>query len=218
MADEVKLHGVDGSPFVCRVKISLNLKRIDYQFVVEDLTNKSANLLKYNPVYKKVPVFVHNRNPISESLVILEYINDAWKGVPILPKDVHEKAQARFWAKFIDDKLTPALFKAIGSHGQEQDLAEAQESLQFLENELNVKGKKFFGGDNINLVDIAATFIAYWLGAAEEALGIEVVAKDKFPKLTEWCGNYINSQVVKDCLPPRDYLVSFFKKMFGKAQ
>ncbi|XP_076955345.1 putative glutathione S-transferase [Bidens hawaiensis] len=217
MADEVKLHGVDGSPFVCRAKIALNLKGIHYKFVVEDLTNKSGNLQKYNPVYKKVPVFVHNGKPVSESLVIVEYINDAWKGVPILPKDAHEKAQARFWAKFIDDKCAPAVFKAIISHGEEHVVAEAQEQLQFLENKLNVKGKKFFGGENINLVDIAATFIAYWVGAAEEALRIKVVTKDKFPKLTEWCGNYVNSQVVKECLPPREYLVSFFKKTFGKA-
>ncbi|XP_076955341.1 putative glutathione S-transferase isoform X1 [Bidens hawaiensis] len=217
MADEVKLYGVDGSPFVCRVKIALNLKKIDYKYVVEDLGNKSADLLKYNPVHKKVPVLVHNEKPISESLVIVEYIDDAWKGVPILSKDAYEKAQARFWAKFIDDKCIPALFKVIGSHGEEQAVAEAQKQLQFLENELNVKGKKFFGGGNINLVDIAATFIAYWVGAAEEALGIKLVTKDKFPKLIEWGGNYINCQVVKDGLPPREILVAFFKKRFGSA-
>ncbi|XP_076914359.1 putative glutathione S-transferase [Bidens hawaiensis] len=218
MADEVKLYGVNGSPFVCRVKIALNIKKIDYKYVVEDLSNKSADLLKYNPVHKKVPVFVHNGNSVSESLVIVEYIDNAWKGVPILPQDAYERAHARFWAKFIDDKCTPALFQAIGSHGEKQDVAEANEQLQFLENELHVKGKKFFGGDKISLVDIAATFIAYWVGAAEEALGIEVVSKDKFPKIKEWGGNYINNQVVKGGLPARDFLYSFFKKRFGNAQ
>ncbi|XP_076908099.1 putative glutathione S-transferase [Bidens hawaiensis] len=217
MADEVKLYGFPGSPYVSRVTTALKLKGINYEFVVEDLGNKSADLLKYNPVYKKVPVLVHNGKPISESLLIVEYIDDVWKGVPVLPQDAYEKAQARFWAKFIDDKCMPAIFKAIGSHGQEQAVAEAHEQLQFLENELNVKGKKFFGGDNINLVDIAATFIAYWLGAAEEALGITVLSKDKFPKITEWCGNYINCQAVKGDLLPREALVAFFKKRFGNA-
>ncbi|XP_076908081.1 putative glutathione S-transferase [Bidens hawaiensis] len=217
MADEVKLYGVPGSPYVSRVTTALNLKGINYEFVVEDLSSKSADLLKYNPIHKKIPVLVHNGKPISESLVIVEYIDDAWKGVPILPEDPYEKAQARFWAKFIDDKCMPAIFKAITSLGEEQAVAEAQEQLQFLENELNVKGKKFFGGDNINLVDIAATFIAYWLGAAEEALGITVLSKDKFPKIIEWSGNYINCQVVKDDLLPREALVAFFKKRFGNA-
>ncbi|KAM0026539.1 putative glutathione transferase [Helianthus debilis subsp. tardiflorus] len=90
MADEVKLYGVEISPFVTRVKIALNLKGINYEFIQEDLNNKSPDLLKYNPVYNKVPVLVHNGNPISESVVIIEYIDDVWKGVPIMPRCLRE--------------------------------------------------------------------------------------------------------------------------------
>ncbi|KAI3787076.1 hypothetical protein L1987_41262 [Smallanthus sonchifolius] len=215
MADEVKLYGFDESPFACRIRIVLNLKGIKYDFVVEDLFNKSADLLKNNPVNKTVPVLLHKGNPISESLVIIEYLDDVWKEVPILPEDAYRKGQDRFWAKFIDDKCTPALLKTFSCRGEEQALSEAHEQLQFLENEL--EGKKFFGGDNINVVDIAATTIAFWLGAAEEALGIKVLTKDKFPKITEWSANYINCQVVKDNLPTKENLVAGFKKLFGVA-
>lgn len=105
MADEVKLYGAMGSPFVCRVKIALNMKGIKYENLEEDIFNKSADLLKYNPIHKKVPVLLHNGNPISESLVIIEYIDDVWKGIPILPQDSYERSIARFWAKFLDDKV-----------------------------------------------------------------------------------------------------------------
>ncbi|KAJ0560483.1 putative glutathione transferase [Helianthus annuus] len=64
-------------------------------------------------------------------------------------------------------KCIPAIYN---SYGNVQAVAEATEPLQFLENELNVKGKKFFGGDNIGLVDICACYMAFWVGAAEEAL------------------------------------------------
>jgi len=103
--EELTLLGVMGSPFLHRVQIALKLKGIEYKYVEDDLNNKSDLLLKYNPVYKMIPVLVHNDNPISESVVILEYIDDAWKHNPILPSDPYQRAQARFWAKFIDDKV-----------------------------------------------------------------------------------------------------------------
>lgn len=102
----VKLLGSVGSPFVIRVQIALVLKGIDYKFVPENLANKSELLLKYNPVYKKIPVFVHNEKPLSESLVILEYIDETWKENPIFPSDPYQRAMARFWSKFIDDKVS----------------------------------------------------------------------------------------------------------------
>ncbi|GKE46557.1 probable glutathione S-transferase [Tanacetum coccineum] len=111
----------------------------------------------------------------------------------------------------------PLAFKVFGSNGDAQAIAEACEPLQILENELKAKGTKFFGGDNINLVDLAGDFVAYWLGTVEEATEIKFFTEDKFPKLTEWADNFVNCQAVKEILPPRDHLVAFFRKRFGKA-
>lgn len=105
MAEEVKLFKSWSSPFGIRIVWALKLKRIQYDSVDEDLSNKSPLLLQYNPVHKKIPVLVHNGKPIAESLVILEYIEETWKQYPLLPEDPQERAAARFWAKFGDDKV-----------------------------------------------------------------------------------------------------------------
>ena len=88
-----------------RVELALKLKGISYEYVEEDMFNKSPLVFKYNPVYKRLPILVHNGNPIIESLIILEYIDETWKNGPqIFPADPYKIAKVRCWASFIQQK------------------------------------------------------------------------------------------------------------------
>ncbi|KAK4480989.1 hypothetical protein RD792_011857 [Penstemon davidsonii] len=209
----VKLFGCWYSPFSRRVEMALKLKGVEYEYIEEDLSNKSPLLLKYNPIYKKVPVLLHNDKPIAESSVIIEYIDETWEGPSILPKDPYERAMARFWVKFIDEKCAVAMWKACSSSGEEGEKAkeEAAQLLKFLEEEL--KDKKFFGGDNIGLVDISANFIGYWFGIVQELKGLELLTKEKYPNFCEWVDEYINNNFVKENLPLKDKMIEIFKAL-----
>uniref|UniRef100_M8BUV3 Glutathione S-transferase n=1 Tax=Aegilops tauschii TaxID=37682 RepID=M8BUV3_AEGTA len=48
---ELKLVGMWASPFMVRVQIALRLKGLSYEYVEEDLQNKSELLLRSNPVH-----------------------------------------------------------------------------------------------------------------------------------------------------------------------
>ncbi|XVF85460.1 hypothetical protein PTKIN_Ptkin17bG0119700 [Pterospermum kingtungense] len=98
--DKVMLLGIWASPYTKRVELGLKLKGIPYEYKEEDMFNKSPSVFKYNPVYKRLPVLVHNGNPIVESAIILQYIDETWQNGPrIVPDDPYRRAKARFWDK-----------------------------------------------------------------------------------------------------------------------
>ena len=103
---EVKLFGMWASPAVRRVEWALKIKGIEYEYIEEDLSNKSTSLLEYNPINKQVPVLLHKGKPIVESLVMIEYIDEVWKHNPILPEDPYERTKARFWATYGEGEVT----------------------------------------------------------------------------------------------------------------
>ncbi|KDP39591.1 hypothetical protein JCGZ_02611 [Jatropha curcas] len=210
MAGEVKLLKSWSSPFALRIVWALKLKGIQYDSIDEDMTNKSPLLLQYNPVHKKIPVFVHNGKPIAESFVILEYIDEMWKHYPLLPQDPHKRATARFLAKFGDEKVMKSLWAISITKGKEQEEASAKatENLKYLEEALT--GKRFFGGEKIGFLDIALGWLANVVPVVEEIVGFKVIDKQGFPLLSTWMQEFKSTPEIKESLPPHDKLVTRF--------
>ena len=115
-SNEVKLLGAWANPLTMRARIALNIKNVDYVFIQENVEAKSELLLKSNPVHKKIPVLIHGDKPICESLIIVEYIDDVWSSGPsILPSDPYDRAIARFWAAYIDEKVMNIMIQILYS-------------------------------------------------------------------------------------------------------
>ncbi|KAF9679453.1 hypothetical protein SADUNF_Sadunf06G0016600 [Salix dunnii] len=207
MAEEVKVFRSLTSPFPLRVIWALRLKGVEFDVICEDLFNKSPLLLQYNPVEKKVPVLVHNGKAICESLVILEYIEETWKQTPLLPEDPYQKAKARFWAKFSDEKVFHTIkWGVLLKEGKEQEegILGTMQNLRCLEEEL--RGKKFFGGEAIGLADLALGWLAYYLNIFEEVAGLKLVDQESFPSLVAWMQEFANAPIVHGSWPDKGEL------------
>ncbi|PON67057.1 S-crystallin [Trema orientale] len=217
--DEVVVFGTWANSLSGRVEIALKLKGIPYKYVEEDLANKSDLLLHYNPVHKKVPVLVHKGRPISESLVILEYIDEYWStnNTPkLLPQDPYERAQIRFWAHFYDHKVIPAIYTICGSkigNEREKAIEELSELLKIFEQGIqkDFLGKlPFFDGNNVSFLGIVMNSYACVYPAFHEA-GVVIILPQKNPTFLSWVNALRENPLVKETLPDHDRLVNSLK-------
>jgi glutathione S-transferase len=87
-------------------------------------------------------------------------------------------------------------------------LKQAKENLALLEAQL--KGRRFFGGDAVGFLDIAACALARWVGVMEQVTGVVLLNDEELPALRRWADDYVNDETVKQCLRSRDDLVAYF--------
>eukprot|EP00268_Persea_americana_P058517 TRINITY_DN7082_c0_g2_i2.p1 TRINITY_DN7082_c0_g2~~TRINITY_DN7082_c0_g2_i2.p1 ORF type:complete len:233 (+),score=44.18 TRINITY_DN7082_c0_g2_i2:80-778(+) len=214
----VKLFGTWASSYTHRVQLALKLKGVEFEYVEEDLSNKSPLLLTYNPVYKKVPVLLHGERAIAESIVILEYLDETWKEKPIMSQDPYERAIVRFWCRFADEKLGPAVGEVFRLTGEEQKAAvdRVRDTLKMVEAELTdgfFKGRRFFGGDEIGLLDIVMGCGSYWLWVFEEVAEAKLVDPEMFPRFHSWLRDFEEQNQVKEIIPATDRLLEYAKAL-----
>ncbi|KAL9245322.1 hypothetical protein vseg_018986 [Gypsophila vaccaria] len=216
---EVKLFRTSRSPFSWRVEIALKLKGIEYEIVEEELSNKSEELVKYNPIHKKIPVLVHNGKSISESLVILEYIDEVWKDNALLPIDPYDRAQARFWAKLIDDKIFPLLRSAISGPQESKEKAQLEVSELLKALEAQIKAQKLIGSNKVGYLDIVGLVVGYWAPLVQDARGDGgVLSRPNYPWIFSWVDGLVGLPQMKDMLPDREDLLAYFRDRFANSK
>ncbi|KAJ4807964.1 Tau glutathione S-transferase [Rhynchospora pubera] len=205
------------SPFGQRVRIALAEKGVEYEHKEENLRDKSELLLKSNPIHKKIPVLIHDGKPVCESLIIVQYIDETWSDkAPLLPSDPYQRAQARFWADFVDKKVFECGSKLWKLKGVEQEAAQKEmiEILQILEAQLG--DKKYFGGDIFGFVDVAFVPFTSWFYSYETCANFSV--EEVAPKIIQWAKHCMERESVEKTLPdPKKVyeFVCYLKKRFG---
>ncbi|PUZ40412.1 hypothetical protein GQ55_9G421900 [Panicum hallii var. hallii] len=214
---ELKLLGMWASPFVTRAKLALQIKGLSYEYVEEDLGSKSELLLSSNPVHKAVPVLIHDGKPVCESSVVVQYIDEAFAGASpsLLPADPYERAVARFWAAYLEDKLvTPwrQVFRVKTDEERAEVMRQTIAAADALEGGLKECSGgmgPFFGGESVGYVDVLLGGMISWVKATEVFSGAKIIDAAKTPLLAAWMERFCELNAARAVLQDVGALVEY---------
>lgn len=203
MGDDISLLDFWVSPFGMRVRLALAEKGLCYQFIEESLmtTERSPLLLKMNPVHKKIPVLIHRGRPICESVNIVQYIDEFWNDrSPLLPQDPYQRANARFWADFIDKKVYSSMSGIWNNKGEGLDELKKDfiETFKVIE-EGALGNKPYLGGESFGFVDICLIPFTCIFMACEKYGDLSI--QEELPGIAAWAKRCRERESVSKVLP-----------------
>ncbi len=126
------LHGYFRSGTTYRVRLALNWKGLDYDYVPVNLVTggqREAAYLARNP-QGLVPALEAGDDILTQSPAILEWIEETWPERPLLPSDPMLRARVRAFAAVVGCDIHPVqnlrILKAVGGEdGVQSDAAKA---------------------------------------------------------------------------------------------
>jgi glutathione S-transferase len=207
-------------PYVQRAAIALAEKGVPFDRKDIDLANKPDWFLKISPL-GKVPVLLDGNEPIFESAVILEYLEET-QPKPLHPENPLRRAQHRAWIEFGSCILSDLWIVETSADRAtvEAKLKSLREKFVKLESE--IKGP-WFEGETFSLVD-AVFAPAFRYFDLIDALLDHGIFKN-LPKVEAWRAKLMQRASVKNAVSPeyprlledfvraqKGYLASFLRK------
>ena len=160
----MKLIGSLTSPYVRKVRVVLAEKKLDYQFVLEDVWGDDA-ILAANPLGKVPCLVMDGGEAVFDSRVIVEYVETLSPVGKLIPASGRERVEVRTWEALADGLLDASI--AARMEAVWTGRTEAQRSQAWIDRQLvrvhsalrameqGLGDKPFCVGIHMSLADIA---------------------------------------------------------------
>lgn len=111
----MKLIGSDGSPFVRKVRIVLAEKKIDYQYVRDEVFSATSTIQQINPLGKIPALVTDDGAAVFDSRVIVEYLDTVTPIHRLIPPSGRERVEVRCWEALADGLQDAAILARLES-------------------------------------------------------------------------------------------------------
>ncbi len=160
----MKLIGALTSPYVRKVRIVMAEKKLDYQFVLEDVWNADT-ILKANPLGKVPCLVLEGGEAVFDSRVIVEYLDTRSPVNRLIPESGRERTEVRTWEALADGVLDAAILARLeatwpGRGAEQRSHAWIERQLSRVDGALvamstGLGDKPWCAGIHMSLADIA---------------------------------------------------------------
>ena len=161
----MKLIGAVTSPYVRKVRIVMAEKKLDYEFVQEDVWSPATTITQSNPLGKVPCLVMEGGEALFDSRVIVEYMDTLSPVGKLIPGTGRERAEVKTWEALADGVLDALILAPLeaswGGRSAEQrsqawierQIAKTHASLAAMDRGLG--DKPFCHGVHLSLADIA---------------------------------------------------------------
>lgn len=161
----MKLIGSATSPYVRKVRIVMAEKKLDYQFVLEDVWAANTTITASNPLGKVPCLVMEGGEAVFDSRVIVEYLDTLSPVGKLIPAQGRERAEVKTWEALADGLMDAAILarlEATWSGRLETQRSDAWIARQMGKIEATLKAmntglgdKPFCSGIHFSLSDVA---------------------------------------------------------------
>ena len=112
----MKLIGAITSPYVRKVRIVMAEKKLDYQFVTEDVWSADTTITQSNPLGKVPCLVMEGGEALFDSRVIVEYVDTLSPVGKLIPPSGRERAEVKTWEALADGLLDASILARLERH------------------------------------------------------------------------------------------------------
>ncbi|KAJ1664975.1 hypothetical protein IW140_002774 [Coemansia sp. RSA 1813] len=209
-------------PYAQRALRAFKASGVAHRVVEIDLQNKPSWYGQVNPQLKVPALQTPDGTILIESLVIAEFVADAFPQAKLLPQDATERAQLRLFIELFGSRFNPFIYRTLMTANADDQkvhieallsaLREASKELEKQWKRPSGNGGPFWSAGKFGFAEIALASFVNLLVVLRHYRGVEVPDTQKYAAFNRWRDAFTKDPLFTEINADHDALIAAYKK------